>query len=40
MHVALYEGSEAEGYICFEGKFDQEHDYYVFEDDYWFDVSA
>ena len=39
MRAELYEGSEVDGYICMEGKFDQERDYYVFQDDYWFDVS-
>lgn len=40
MHAKLFEGSEEEGYICLEGKFDQSHDYFVFEEAAWFDVSA
>lgn len=40
LFVQLYEGSEAEGYVFFEGKFNQEQDYLVFEDDYWFDLAV
>lgn len=40
LYIQLYEGSEAEGYVCFEGKLNQEHDYLVFEDEYWFDLVA
>lgn len=40
LRAKLYEGSEAEGYIFMEGRPGQDHDFYVFENAAWFDVSA